>query len=61
MFMENFKWEGFTQFKLKKWILLSFPQFLSIRAIILHEVQQFTQTMFHQFDQHAQMRKKVLF
>jgi hypothetical protein len=45
-----------------KRILFSFPQFLSVWAVILHEVQQCTQHFFHQFDQHPQMlRKNTIF
>jgi hypothetical protein len=42
-----------------KRILLSFPQFLSIGVPILHEVPQCTRIFFHQFDQHAQMLRKI--
>jgi hypothetical protein len=44
-----------------KRILLSFPQFVSIGILILHEVQQCTRIFFHQFDQHPQMLRKNTF
>jgi hypothetical protein len=44
-----------------KRILLSFPQYLSDVADILHEVQQCTPNFFHQFDQHPQMLRKNTF
>ena len=49
------------EFLLTKRILLSFPQFLSVFAVILHEVQQCTPNFFHQFDQHPQMLRKNTF
>jgi hypothetical protein len=44
-----------------KRILLSFPQYLSVWVLILHEVQQCTPNFFHQFDQHSQMLRKYTF
>ena len=44
-----------------KRILLSFPQFLSVGVLILHEVPQCTQHFFHQLDQNPQMLKKSTF
>ena len=44
-----------------KRILLSFPQYLSVGVLILHEVQQCTPNFFHQFDQHPQMLRKNTF
>ena len=49
------------EYLLTKRILLSFSQFLSIFAVILHEVQQCTPNFFHQFDQHPQMLRKNTF
>jgi hypothetical protein len=44
-----------------KRILLSFPQILSVWAVILHEVQQCTQNVSQQLDQHTQMLRKHIF
>ena len=49
------------EFLLTKRILLSFPQFLSVFAVILHEVEQCTPNFFHQFDQHPQTLRKNTF
>ena len=56
--LEN--WAENDDFLPVKRILLSFPQFLSVWAVILHEVQQCTRKIFHQFDQHPQMRRSEL-
>ena len=57
--LEN--WAENDDFLPVKRILLSFPQFLSVWAVILHEVQQCTRNVFHQFDQHPQMLRKKYF
>ena len=57
--LEN--WAENDDFLPVKRILLSFPQFLSVWAVILHEAQQCTQHFFHQFDQHPQMLRKNTF
>ena len=58
---------GGKKMGVKRWILcvkrilLSFPQYLSVWVLILHEVQQCTPNFFHQFDQHPQMLRKYTF